>query len=400
MGEEQVAFANTLDAKCSTFRPQPSLFDGMFRRSWISTTPYKGMYNLLIFLGTIGIGIDVAVIQSATPIQVNAYEKGYAINYQYFLSMLETIGWLAALWIATISYSLLAFVLQIMLLRGVQRNVIIVLQHITQSVMFAYCMIVVWKTNWVYSHYLFTGILLSIIFFKMHSYTVTNLEYHEKYIESLKKGIKPALNEYPNNITLKNYVEYLAMPTFVYKSSYPRSPTGFRVSYFLSKLCLALFLIVFFILSVLQIKIYLIFTEYVFPTISEFGHKSFLIMYLKLVLPLGIVFIMSLFVTFDCVCNLFAEITAFADRKFYDDFWNSCTVDEFFKKCNVLIPSFLKKYVYVVLLRKGVHKVIAKYVTLLLSSLLLEMIMVRFILSTPCSASYLGYQGFTQCSLF
>ena len=35
------------------------------------------------------------------------------------------------------------------------------------------------------------------------------------------------------------------MPTFVYKSVYPRSATGFRLTYFLSKLVIALLLIVF-----------------------------------------------------------------------------------------------------------------------------------------------------------
>ncbi len=35
------------------------------------------------------------------------------------------------------------------------------------------------------------------------------------------------------------------MPTFVYKSSYPRSATGFRITYFLTKLALALLLIVY-----------------------------------------------------------------------------------------------------------------------------------------------------------
>eukprot|EP00826_Nyctotherus_ovalis_P012337 TRINITY_DN13250_c0_g1_i14.p2 TRINITY_DN13250_c0_g1~~TRINITY_DN13250_c0_g1_i14.p2 ORF type:complete len:127 (-),score=42.68 TRINITY_DN13250_c0_g1_i14:357-737(-) len=124
----------------------------------------------------------------------------------------------------------------------------------------------------------------------------------------------------------------------------------------------------------------MIFTDYVFPTIAEYGEKSFVGMYLRLVLPLGLSFIIALYVTFDCVCNLFAEVTAFADRKFYDDFWNSCTLDEFFKRCNVLIPSFLKKYAYIPLLRKGINKTIAKYITLLLSTLMLEMIFVSLLL--------------------
>ncbi len=59
--KELEEFAATLETRCESFRAQPSLLDGMIKRSWISTTPYRGMYNLLVFLGTIGIGIDAAV---------------------------------------------------------------------------------------------------------------------------------------------------------------------------------------------------------------------------------------------------------------------------------------------------------------------------------------------------
>jgi len=123
-------------------------------------------------------------------------------------------------------------------------------------------------------------------------------------------------------------------------------------------------------------------TDYVFPAIQEYGRKSFVTMYLHLVLPLGITLCMTLFIVFDCICNIFAEITAFADRKFYDDFWNSCTVDEFFKKCNILIPAFLQKYVYLELLKTGVNQTISKYITLLFASLMIEMLML-FLIGVP-----------------
>ena len=136
-------------------------------------------------------------------------------------------------------------------------------------------------------------------------------------------------------------------------------------------------------------KIYLIISNYIVPVIEEPGPKSFLSMYLKIALPLGISLIMSQFVAFDCICNLYAEVTAFADRKFYDDFWNSCTVDEYFKKCNVLLPSFLRKYVYVALLKKQVPKIVAKFITVLLSSLFLEMIMVLLFFTQIFQQHYL-----------
>jgi len=168
------------------------------------------------------------------------------MDFGYFYSMRETMGWLAIVWIVTILYSFMAYLLQILLFKGVNKLIIIILQHVTQSFIFVYVMIIFWKTKWVHSHYLFNGILFCVIFFKMHSYTVSNLEYHAEYIEKHKKGIVPNKDEYPNNINFKNYLIYLAMPTFVYKCHYPRSETKFRFTYFVSKLGLALLLIVFF----------------------------------------------------------------------------------------------------------------------------------------------------------
>ena len=166
------------------------------------------------------------------------------MDREYFTSMIKTSGWLAILWVVTISYSFLAFALQVMLLKGCPTNVIICLQHITQSIMFICCMITVWRTEWVYSHYLFAGMYICVIFFKMHSYTVSNINYREEYLEKLRKGIKINLTEYPNNITLKNFITYLAMPTFIYKSVYPRSNNKFSIKYFLNKFIIAILLIV------------------------------------------------------------------------------------------------------------------------------------------------------------
>eukprot|EP00826_Nyctotherus_ovalis_P012334 TRINITY_DN13250_c0_g1_i1.p1 TRINITY_DN13250_c0_g1~~TRINITY_DN13250_c0_g1_i1.p1 ORF type:complete len:120 (-),score=19.25 TRINITY_DN13250_c0_g1_i1:25-384(-) len=97
------------------------------------------------------------------------------MDHHYLFSMIETIGLLAILWVVTILYSFLAFILQLLLLKGCSTDIIISLQHITQSIMFIFSMITVWRTNWVYSHYLVVGLVLCVIFFKMHSYTVSNL---------------------------------------------------------------------------------------------------------------------------------------------------------------------------------------------------------------------------------
>lgn len=44
--------------------------------------------------------------------------------------------------------------------------------------------------------------------------------------------------------------------------------------------------------------------------------------------------------------NIFAEITRFGDRSFYKDYWNSTTFEEFNRKWNQPVYSFLFRHVY------------------------------------------------------
>jgi hypothetical protein len=61
MKDSNKSICDRLEAECTEFKPRPSLLDDLFSKSWISTTPYKGLYNLLIFLATITIFVDLGV---------------------------------------------------------------------------------------------------------------------------------------------------------------------------------------------------------------------------------------------------------------------------------------------------------------------------------------------------
>lgn len=39
-------------------------------------------------------------------------------------------------------------------------------------------------------------------------------------------------------------------------------------------------------------------------------------------------YLLAFYVIFECVLNVFAEVTRFADRGFYDAWWNSVTWDQ------------------------------------------------------------------------
>ena len=45
-------------------------------------------------------------------------------------------------------------------------------------------------------------------------------------------------------------------------------------------------------------------------------------------------FFSAFLLVFDTILNMFGELTHFADRQFYQDFWNASSVGEYFRKWN------------------------------------------------------------------
>lgn len=56
------------------------------------------------------------------------------------------------------------------------------------------------------------------------------------------------------------------------------------------------------------------------------------------------------YIVFECITNVFAEITRLAHRAFYQDWWNSTTYEEFNMKWNRPVHIFLKRHVYLELI--------------------------------------------------
>ena len=48
---------------------------------------------------------------------------------------------------------------------------------------------------------------------------------------------------------------------------------------------------------------------------------------------------------FHCWLNILAEITFFADRSFYEDWWNACTLSDYWRMWNKPVHLWLKRHV-------------------------------------------------------
>ncbi|RDX48191.1 MBOAT-domain-containing protein [Lentinus brumalis] len=140
---------------------------------------------------------------------------------------------------------------------------------------------------------------------------------------------------WPANITLKDFAWYQLTPTLVYELEYPRTDR-IRPLYVFEKT--VAFLGTFALL-------YTIVETFIIP-LTPTREQSFARSLLDLALPFMISYLLLFYIIFECICNGFAELSYFADRAFYDDWWNSTSWDEFSRKWNRPVHTFLLRHVY------------------------------------------------------
>ena len=192
---------------------------------------------------------------------------------------------------------------------------------------------------------------------------------------------------YPENLTLWNFVDYLLVPSLVYDITYPRTERV-RWTFVLEKTLAAIG--VFGLMT-------LIVEHYILPVLppnhdlmtTQQKLEELPWLMLKLVFPFISLYLLTFYMIFETVCQWFAEVTRFADRNFYNDWWNAVTWDEFARDWNVPVHRFLLRHVYHSSISTlHVHKQTATLITFVLSSVIHELVMacmtkkIRFYLLT------------------
>lgn len=67
---------------------------------------------------------------------------------------------------------------------------------------------------------------------------------------------------------------------------------------------------------------------------------------LKLALPSTYMWLLMFYAIFHCWVNVLGELLYFADRNFYDEWWNATTMGEYWRLWNKPVHQFLKRHVY------------------------------------------------------
>ncbi|XXG99618.1 hypothetical protein Hte_005959 [Hypoxylon texense] len=181
---------------------------------------------------------------------------------------------------------------------------------------------------------------------------------------------------YPRNLSWSNYIDYLLCPTLCYELEYPRN-ASINWTSLIAKIvatfgCIFLLTIISeeFILPVLQeSRVRLDDSSAVLETLLILAETISWLLF-----PFMLIFLLVFLVIFEYVLGAFGEITRFADRHFYSDWWNSTDWMEFSREWNVPVYSFLRRHVYATS-KPSIGRNMATLITFLISAIGHEIVM-------------------------
>jgi sterol O-acyltransferase len=303
----------------------------------------------------------------------------------------------------------------------------IVIQSLYQILWFAFWVNIPFLFDWTWTAQVFLTLHTLVLLMKMHSYAFYNghLSETEKRLRALDHpstaskapayqypcvGQKPSENErresiqrstdekpslaqlredlamelispmgnvtYPKNLTYTNYGDYIFCPTLCYELEYPRTK-GIVWSQLAYKV-LAVFGVIFLLTITSE--------EFILPVMIEsaarlentasLSEKGLILAesISMLLFPFMITFLLVFLVIFEYVLGAFAEITCFADRLFYSDWWNSTDWLEFSREWNIPVHHFFRRHVYSAS-RPHIGRPMATLITFLTSAIGHEIVM-------------------------
>eukprot|EP00743_Colponemidia_sp_Colp-15_P001405 GILK01001541.1.p1 GENE.GILK01001541.1~~GILK01001541.1.p1 ORF type:complete len:470 (-),score=70.38 GILK01001541.1:121-1467(-) len=356
--------------KKNTFKSRTSKFD-MQQGSSIQESEFRGFYNLFaLFL------VFFIITQPLN----NWIDKGYLMHWGLWNNMTRDLMALGIAWFCMFVWSFTALFLQKAILAGLPPFLVLVCQHGSQAAMMAVMIVLSVARGWSVGHTGFIVVQSIVHFMKMHSYTMTNRDLAIAAREKKKNDAETKEEEehavtYPENVNVQDFAYYMVAPTLVYEPHFPRTER-FRIGYFMEKSIAMLGCV---------LVLYFVSTQYIIPVVEISPKLSIAETIIKLIIPYFLCYLLFFFMVFECYLNAVAELTRFADREFYLDWWNSTTFDEFARKWNRPVHEFLLRHVYIECIQH--HRMsqgLATFITFLFSACVHEMLLaVVFLMIRP-----------------
>lgn len=94
-------------------------------------------------------------------------------------------------------------------------------------------------------------------------------------------------------------------------------------------------------------------------------------------MPIIAMTLLNIYLWFESIPNTMAEVTFYADRQFYVDWWNACSVEEFIQKWFKLPYIFFYRHGFVPMVIKfRVSQNVARIITFVIYAMSMELILV------------------------
>ncbi|KAF2864770.1 MBOAT, membrane-bound O-acyltransferase family-domain-containing protein [Massariosphaeria phaeospora] len=213
-----------------------------------------------------------------------------------------------------------------------------------------------------------------IMWLKSCSYAFTNRDLRHALLHPNHSEPLPELYAtcpYPRNINWRNLVYFWWAPTLVYQPMYPRTSHihwGMVFKHMLEVACLS-------------IVIWIASAQYAAPLLQNSLDKIStldLVSIAERVMKLSTIslfcWLCGFFALFQSALNALAEVTRFADREFYGDWWNVHSIRTYWTTWNKPVTHFMRRHVYAPLVGRGCPPALAQIIVFVLSGLLHELL--------------------------
>ncbi|KAH9421690.1 Diacylglycerol O-acyltransferase 1 [Dermatophagoides pteronyssinus] len=228
-----------------------------------------------------------------------------------------------------------------------------------------------------------------VVFFKLYSYHQVNSWWRTQQVyngyrkptkktneqlelyqgETLRAWDPTRLILYPDNLTITNILRFIYLPTNCYQCNFPMKKS--RNFTFMFR-CFIEFIFLIELSCVLIQQWIIIPLEDRHFNPSETTVSQFLLQWSKMSLATITIWLLGFYCIFQSLANLMAEILCFADRHFYDDWWNSRTISEFWRRWNLPIHRWLKRHLFYPTLYQGYSHFQATFLVFIFSGIFHE----------------------------
>jgi len=178
---------------------------------------------------------------------------------------------------------------------------------------------------------------------------------------------------YPQCLSLREFTRFMFAPTFCYQVVFPLLPNRNFIQIFkrLLQILVCVFLMTY------------IFYQHFIPISRESvqyfdtgDYYNVFMCVLQISIPASYGWVIMFFLIFHAWTNFHAEITRFADRRFYSDWWNAGNLAEYWRKWNYPIHNWLVMHIHYPMIRRGWSPEMSKLITFLVSAIAHEYVVV------------------------